>query len=126
MKLKSLLFPMVLLGLASCVWISQDEYEALADFDRDGFNLDEDCDDENDTIYPNSEYEVIGDDVDSDCDTYIDAICAERLQFVSDCDTTVCSLDDIAALQDYVDGNTPSIPQPPFISDVCAAGIGMM
>jgi hypothetical protein len=127
LKLKSLFFPIVLIGLVSCIYITDEESSLLADWDRDGFNIDEDCDDGNDMIFPQSPYEVYGDGLDWDCDGYDDPVCAWRLEWVEFCDTALCTSEDITLLQDwFAAGAIPkNFPDEWILTEDCSTGLGM-
>ena len=127
MRLKALFLPFVLLGLAACVYVTDEESSLLSDWDRDGFDLDQDCDDGNDMIFPKSPHEVYGDGLDFDCDGYDDPVCAWRLQYVESCDTAPCTADDITLLQDwFASGADPvDFPESWILSGECATGLGL-
>ena len=127
MRFKALFLPFLLLGLASCVYITEEESALLSDWDRDGFDLDQDCDDGNDMVYPQSPFEVYGDGLDWDCDGYDDPVCAWRLQYVEACDTAPCTADDIALLQDWfaLGADPIDFPEAWALSSACADGLGL-
>ena len=52
--------------LASCAYVTKEEFDALRDADGDGWPLDEDCDDNNGQIYPFAP-DLRGDGCDADC-----------------------------------------------------------
>ncbi|MGA1843967.1 MAG: S8 family serine peptidase [bacterium] len=65
---------------------------ADTDSDEDGFKVCEDCDDNNNTVYPGAE-EFCGDGTDQDCDGYDPACCAESGEYCTsnaDCCSGKC------------------------------------
>ncbi len=72
------------------------------DGDEDGFDLSEDCDDDNSTVFPGAGEICVG--VDNNCDGEIDEGCAACV-FQSDCPSWAvcedgqCVIDDTRALQ---------------------------
>ena len=93
---------LILLTLASCVYISRSDYDTLYwDADADGWSFEEDCDDQNANIYPGAP-DARGDGCDADCGAETDAD-GDDWPAAADCDDQNASIHPCSA--DEEDGD---------------------
>lgn len=84
--MRTLVVPLVLAFLSSCAYVTRAEYDEYWDADGDGWPVGEDCNDNNDQMYPYAA-DLRGDGCDSDCLHLEDDADGDDWPDSSDCDT---------------------------------------
>jgi hypothetical protein len=64
--MRPLIFVACCVSMSGCVYVTKSEYESYWDQDGDGWPLDDDCNDQNASVYPHAP-DLRGDGCDADC-----------------------------------------------------------